>query len=355
MKNTIGFLLATVLVLSSLGNVVSAAAEEGAPETVRFVDSAGRVVEVPRRIERVAVSGPLAQIAVFALCPDGLVGVAVPWDQTAALYLSPRYYMLAQLGQVYGGKTMNLESLLESGAQVVIDVGEPKEGIAEDLDALEEQVGIPFVHITATLSTMGDAYRLLGALMDMEEEAEALAAYCEAVYAQIHELAACSEKVRLIYLTGEKGLQVIAKGSYHAEVIDLLSDNLAVVPDPSSRGSGNEVDMEQILLWNPEVILFSPGSAYAGAGEDAVWLQLDAVRSGRYYETPFGPDNWLGFPPSSQRCLGMLWMAKLLYPEAAQYDLYQAVKEYYRLFCHCDLTRAQYEALVANSLDRREE
>ena len=49
----------------------------------------------------------------------------------------------------------------------------------------------------------------------------------------------------------------------------------------------------------------------------------------------------------------MMWLAKLLYPDAtAQYDMYNDAHEYYELFYHCDLTRAQYDALVANSLDK---
>ena len=108
--------------------------------------------------------------------------------------------------------------------------------------------------------------------------------------------------------------------------------------------------MEQILLWNPDVILFAPGSIYAVVGEDAAWKQVAAIQSGAYYEVPFGPYNWMGFPPSVQRYLGMLWMAELLYPEAAEDDLYAEVAEYFRLFYHSELSEAQYDALVENSI-----
>ena len=75
-----------------------------------------------------------------------------------------------------------------------------------------------------------------------------------------------------------------------------------------------------------------------------------AIKNGAYYEVPHGPYNWMGFPPSVQRFLGMLWMAKLLYPDAADYDLREEVTTYYKLFYHCELTAEQYEALVANSI-----
>ena len=354
MKRAITLLLAICL-MSALIGCTGASETPDSSGTFSFTDAVGRTVELPTDIERVAISGPLAQIVVFALCPDKLVGIAQKWDKTAEKYLATEYYHLPELGQLYGGKgELNLETLLNSGAQAVIDVGEPKGSIKEDLDALTEQTGIPFVHITATIGTMGDAYRKLGELLHMPYEAEELAAYCDGVYARTIALAESVDKVSVLYITGDKGLNVIARGSYHAEIIDLLANNLAVVDNPSSKGTGNEVDMEQILLWNPEVILFAPGSIYASVADDPLWNELDAIRKGTYYEVPFGPYNWMGFPPSVQRILGMLWMAKLLYPEAADYDLYTEVAAYFRLFYHCDLSEADYNALVANSIGRSE-
>ena len=331
------------------------AGEAETPETVSFTDSVGRTVEVPAQITQVAVSGPMAQIVLFALCPDLLVGIANAWDASAEAYLDTEYYNLPLLGQLYGGQeAMNVETLLASGAQVVIDVGEPKDTIVEDLDQLQAQCGVPFVHISATTGAMGDAYRKLGELLGMETEAEALAAYCDGTYAMVQSLAASVEKRKLLYITGSRGLNVIAQGSYHAEIIDLLSDNQAVVDAPSSKGTGNEVSMEQLLLWDPEVILFAPDSIYDTVADNPAYARMAAIRSGSYYEVPMGPYNWMGFPPSVQRYLGMLWMAKLLYPEAADYDLEAEVQTYFQLFYHCDLSHEQYTQLVANSIGKLE-
>lgn len=368
MKKPLSLLLALTLVLSLCAcgggaadtpaptQSAPAQTESAAPaaETRTFTDSVGRTVTLPARIDKVAVTGPLAQIVLFALCPDKLVGIANAWDVSAEAYLDTEYYNLPLLGQLYGGQgELNLETLLASGAQVVIDVGEPKDSIAEDLDALQEQTGLPFVHVTATTQTTGEAYRLLGELVGMEAEAEALASYCEEVYARAVDIAGRVDKVDLLYITGPDGQNVIAQNSYHSEIIDLLSNNLAVVESPSSKGTGNEVGLEQILLWDPDYIIFAPDSAYDAVGEDPAWGQLTAIAAGRYYETPMGPYNWMGFPPSVQRYLGMLWMAKLLYPEEAGYDLYEEVARYYDLFYHRALTRAQYDALVANSIGRQ--
>lgn len=357
-KKWISLLLALVMSVSLFACGAKPAADGGdsqntdvTEDTTRvFTDSCGREVTVPANVEKVAISGPLAQIVVFALAPDKLVGIANAWDESAAEFLDTKYYDLPLLGQLYGGKgEMNLETLLAAAPDVVIDVGEPKKTIVEDMDALQEQTGIPFVHIDAYLASMDNTYAMLGDLLAMPNEAQGLADYCRYAYDRAVEIANSVEKVNLLYITGDEGLNVIAKGSYHAEAIDLLANNLAVVEEPSSKGTGNEVDMEQILNWNPDVILFAPGSIYASVGSNENWQTVTAIKNGVYYEVPMGPYNWMGFPPSVQRLLGMTWMAKILYPTAADYDLYTEASTYFQMFYHCELTQAQYDALMGGS------
>ncbi|MGN0773971.1 MAG: ABC transporter substrate-binding protein [Candidatus Ventricola sp.] len=318
-----------------------------------FKDSAGREVTVDQEISKIAVTGPLGQIVVFAIAPDMLVGIPGAWNAAAQEFLSEAYYNLPVLGQLYGGKgDLNLEELLKAAPQVVIDIGEPKDSIAEDMDALTEQTGIPFVHITAYLESMDETYTMLGELLGLEEEASALAETCRRIYSRTVEMMEGVEKVNMLYVTGENGLNVLANGGYHSSVIDMMANNVAVVENVSSKGTGNEVDMEQILSWNPDVIVFSENSIYETVGEDPVWQGVSAIANGTYYEVPFGPYNWIGQPPAVQRLLGMMWLGKLLYPEAATYDLYEEVAQYYQLFYHCDLTQAQYDALMAKSIGK---
>ncbi|NLL39911.1 MAG: ABC transporter substrate-binding protein [Clostridiales bacterium] len=320
-----------------------------APNTIVFTDSTGRQVEVPGKIARIAASGSMAQIVLFALAPDMLVGISGKWPETAEPFIDEDYYNLPVIGQFYGQGDLNLEEIARLSPQIIIDVGEPKGSIVEDMDAIMEQVGIPTVHITASMNTMADAYRKLGELLGLEDEAEELAQYCEAINTRTHEIAnqVGDRKTSLIYCLGNDGLNVIARGSFHAEIIDLLTNNAAVVEEPTSKGSGNQVDMEQLLNWNPEVILFAPDSIYQSAGSDETWQQLDAIKNGTYYEVPAGPYNWLGSPPSVNRYMGMIWLPKLLYPDLIQYDLYEETAKYYELFYHCTLTREQFNELTA--------
>ena len=191
---------------------------------------------------------------------------------------------------------------------MVIDVGEPKDSMAEDLDALQEQTGIPFVHIDAYLASMDDTYAMLGDLLAMPNEAQGLADYCRYAYDKVKAIADSVEKVNLLYVTGEEGLNVIARGSYHAEVIDMLCNNLAVVDEPSSKGTGNEVDMEQILNWNPDAVIFAPGSI------TAPWRTTKTGRPSRLSgmagitRSPWGrTTGWASRPVSSVFWAGSGW------------------------------------------------
>ena len=350
MKKAIILFLILSLLLCACGQ--SGAVPTG--QTREFTDSTGRTVTLPEDITKIAISGPLSQIYILPLAGDLLVGVSTAYAEDAQSYLPAYIYEKAEIGQLYGGKgEMDLEALLAAAPDVVIDIGEPKKTTAEDLTALTEQTGIPFIHIDATVATAPEAYRILGKLLGREEKAEELAAWCESTYAMI---GAMMEKVdadgarkTLLYCLGDKGVNVIAKGSFHAETINFMSDNLAVVEDVVSSGAGNEVDLEQILLWDPDVIIFAPDSCYEDIAASEQWQSAGAVARGEYYKTPSGPYGWLSSPPAVQRYLGMLWLGELLYPGYAEYDLQEKVTEYYRLFYGCDLTDAMYQELMADS------
>lgn len=343
MKKFLSILLCGLLLLSALPAF--------AGETVAFTDSAGREVEVPAAIEHILPNGQLAQITLLALAPEAMIGLSVAWPAQASAFLGEAYD-LPILGQYYGGGSQNLEEVVSLDPQVIIDIGEMKKSMVEDMDGLQAQVDIPVVHIDAYMDSFGDCYRTLGGLLGLEDRAAVLADYCDRVYARTQEIMqkVGEDRVQMLYLLGEDGLSVIARGSYHGEMLDMICDNLAVVEEPSSRGTGNAVDMEQLLLWNPEYIVFAPDSAYAQVAGDALWQEMDAIANGNYIETPSAPFNWMGFPPSVQRYLGMLWLCDVFYPEQSGYDLYDEVAEYFSLFYHHELTQEEFDALMVNSL-----
>lgn len=319
--------------------------------TREYTDSLGRTVLLPEKIEKVALSGPLSQIYVFPLCPELLVGFSKAFSTDAEKYIPSEYLSLPELGQLYGGKgTMNLEALLAAAPDVIIDVGQAKNGMADDFDKLTGQTGIPFVHIDATVQTASEAYRKLGELLGDSTRALQLAEWCEKALADItsimEKVDAAGARKSVVYCLGPKGLNVLASGSYHVEIVSLVAENAAAVDNVVSHGDGNETDMEQLILWNPDVLLFQHNSVFEEVEGSSVWGQLSAVQRGEYYEIPSGPYGWISSPPAVQCYLGLLWLADTLYPNYVDFDLKEEASSYYRLFYGFDMTDEAYSELV---------
>ena len=313
--------------------------------TYTFTDSAGRTVELPKQIDRIAPSGGLAQMALFAIAPDKLVGISGQWKDAALPYVGAQYRDLPVLGQFYGMKNFNKEAVLSVNPQVIIDVGEKKATIAEDMDQIQASLGIPVIFIEARLDNTDEAYRTLGKILGREEEGNAIAYYCHTTYARSK---AVSEKIRnkpgVLYLGGPQGNMAVARGSFHAQIVDLLADNVAVTTEPT-EGSMSQVSMEQILAWNPEVLVIA---AETEADFSALpWRELRAVQSQRVLRVPSKPYDWMGRPPSVNRFMGLSWLAARLYPEESGINLHEEMKMYYRLFYHYELDDVECAALLA--------
>lgn len=318
-----------------------------------FVDDLGHEIEISEEITAVVPSGQLAQVMLLGVAPDLMVGLGGKLYKDMAEFI-PDYDRLSQLtyfGTVLGAADLDVEALASTKAQLVIDMGYTKNGYEEELANTQDLTGITCVFIEAGLDNYGEAIRKLGQLLGREEKCNEMADWCEEVYARalgIMEQVG-DNKVNGLYALGDGGLNVIAEGQSQAEVINLVFNNVAVIENPSGKGSGNTVNMEQIALWNPDFVVFGDDGLYETLPEDPAWSQISAIANGKYVESPNSPHNWTVAPPACQRYLALLWLPSILYPDYCDYDLQEEVTEYYEMFYGVTLTDEQYAALTANA------
>lgn len=327
--------------------------ETAEDDSFLFTDSTGREVELPRNITRVVSAGPIANVLLYAVNADVLVGWATIPSETAMSYLGEEYWELPEYGKLYGNSEFNLEAIMASDPQVIIDVGEWDEAYKEDLDALQEQIGIPVILLNGNLDEYPAAFRTLGELLGEPERGEVLAAYCEEVMTDAVSKVAeipLEERPTLYYGDKNEGLSAMISGTTHAQVIELLGATMVVRSDDAlvASGGGN-VSLEQLMSWDPDVIIFGQGSVYDSVADDASWNALSAIRNGTYYEVPVAPFNFLAYPPSANRIIGIRWLGNLLYPEVFDYDMKEELKEFFSLFYRYDLTDEEATEILANS------
>jgi iron complex transport system substrate-binding protein len=313
-----------------------------------FTDSAGRTVDVPDRIERVFAAGPPASIMVYALAPDRLIGWTRAPRADERGFLAAPYGDLPETGRLTGrANTANVESVVASRPDLILDVGSTDPTYVSLADRIEAQTGIPYVLVDGRLDNTAAALRMLGGLLGAEKRADALASYADETLRMLDERLRTvppDKRRRVYYVRSPSGLETALGGSINVEAIERAGGiNVAAA---AGRGGLATVSREQVLLWDPEVIVTLDDRFLATAATDPVWRAVRAVREGRVYAMPKLPFGWLDSPPAMNRLIGLRWLAKLLYPDRFPEDLHQTVRDFYRLFYHVDLDETQLSQLL---------
>jgi iron complex transport system substrate-binding protein len=283
---------------------------------------------------------------VFAIAPDKLTGWTRHMRPNEAPFFHERYANLPELGRLTGrGNTANVEVVLKAKTDLIVDIGSTGETYASLAQQVQQQTKIPYALFDGRIESTPAALRALGRLMGDEANAERLAAWYENELGQARQRAARAGSHPLVYYgRSPSGLQTGGKGSINVEVLDFLGARNAAA---EARPGLATVSLEQVLLWNPEVILTTDPNFWQLARTDPRWRAVSAVQKGKVYLSPHLPFGWFDFPPGANRLLGIWWAGKLLYPQAfEEVDLRAKVVEFHRLFYHRAPSAAQLDAVL---------
>lgn len=330
-----------------------------------ITDMAGRTVEIPEDIKKVYSTGQPGVVMLYTLCPEKLLGWCLELGDEAKEYIDAQYLSLPVLGLMQGSNdTANKEEIMGREPDIIILVTEIDEDAIETADDIQDKMCIPVVVLDYSLESLYKSYKFLGEIVGEEQRAEALGTYCDETIKNAKTIAATipeSEAVSVYYAQGSKGLQTAPAGSSHSEVIDLVGGKNVVTLEAESDGRLG-VNMEQVLLWNPDVIIASYSMDHTQADNEDdgfstiinsadTWKQINAVKNDMVFSVPNYPFNWLDMPPSANRIIGIKWMGELLYPDFYDYDLKKETREFYSLFYNKELTDEQLDTLLKEYAD----
>lgn len=320
-------------------------------EAKPFTDSGGRRIEVPDDIRRVFPAGPPASVALFTVAPQKMLGWTRAPSPEARAFLPARYAELPEIGRLTGrGNTINLENVVRLMPDLVLDVGSATDTYVSLADQVQEQTHIPAVLIGGRLAGTAATLRTIGGLLGVPERAETLAHYAETVLGDVQEAVAKipPEQRPSVYVArGPRGLETAVAGSIGSEVVDLVGARNVVGKDTAPRSIA-DVSPEQILAWQPDVILTVDRRFYAAVRTDPVWREVKAVQAGHVHFVPDLPFSWLDNPPAPNRLIGLLWLGKLLYPASFPQDIRAEARRFYALFYQQEPSEAQLDGLFAN-------
>jgi len=310
-------------------------------------DAAGRTVPVPANVSRVFPAGPPAAILLYTLAPDMLIGWPRANRPEECAYMLPEICARPEVGRITGrGNTANLETVLALKPDLILDVGSTTATFVSLAERVQEQTGIPYALLDGRFAGIASTYRSLGALIGKADDAEKLARYTEDTLETILgriEPIATSERPKVYYARGPRGLATGLGGSINVETIEMIGRNVA----GETQGGLANVSIEQVLVWNPQVIVTIDQEFAASVRNDPSWASVRAVRDNRIYLSPKMPFGWVDFPPAVNRLIGLWWLAKILYPERFPEDLPALTQEFYSRFYHVTPSAAQIDHVLA--------
>lgn len=322
-----------------------------------IVDMAGRKVTVPDRIARVYGSAPPLNVLLYAVAPDTMISVSFPFSEDDKRYVSPQAAALPVLGGVIGmGQQMEPETVKAARPDIALAWKSP----FTDQKKIEEtfaRIGLPVVFVSMdTLAEWPAAINFVGKLLGREARAKPLADYVSQSMAKVGKAVAAlpeAKRVRVYYAESPDGLATDCHRSFHTEPIELAGGYNVYRCEPTSHIGMERISPEQILAFNPQVIIVQDTAAIAVIRSDPRWKGVQAVKDGRIYAVPRTPFNWIDRPPSFMRALGIQWLANLFYPDLYPLQVQRETMAFYKQFLGVDLTHADIERIFggAGNLD----
>lgn len=308
-----------------------------------IVDMAGRTVTV-HDAKKVWPAYPPLMYLVYAIDPSLLVGWTMPVPDSRYIRVPPDR-KVPVVGGWFGQRTPNIESLIKLKPDLALAWDQTvaaRPDMAEKLNKLN----IPVVAVRFfRLSDYPDAFRFVGDVLERRQRAETLAAEIEQTVRRMRQFSSRvpnEKKVSVYFALGPDGLTNDCDHiPFLDEAIQLAGGRNVYQCTPNTRSIGKKIDKERLLMLNPDVIVTQDRIFFSKAYSDTQLAMIKAVKDGRVYLVPNTPFNWLNYPPTYMRSLGVRWLAKTLYPDLYRQDIKKETKQFFKLFLNVDISEKE--------------
>ena len=228
-------------------------------------------------------------------------------------------------------------------------------------DAIEKlaKLKIPAVAIKyGTLENVQEGIKLLGDILNRQEKAQKLINYHKDTNKYLASKTKKLENIKrkkILYLINPQ-LTVSSGNSVTNIMIDMAGGE-NVAKDITTGGSWSKVTMEQIIKWNPDIIILSnfdkflPEDIYNNKFEGQDWSKISAVKNKKVFKAPIGIYRWDA--PSAETPLMIKWIAKVATPEVFNdYNIRKDIKDFYLEFFNYRLTDEQLNFILNSKVNK---
>lgn len=320
-------------------------------------DLTGREVEISDNINKIAIVPiPWASLA-FAVDGGSSKLVGMHPSAKKAYDISILKEIAPEMGKVNStfvdkNFNMNYEELAILKPELVV-LWDYQNDAQEKL----EQMHIPSVAIKyGTLENVQKGIKLLGQILNKEEKADKLINYhknTNSYFAQKEPQLQNVKKKKILYIRDSQ--LTVATGTSVNNIMINIAGGENVTKDVKA-GNWTKVTMEQVMVWNPDIIILSnfdsivPEDIYGNKIAGQNWSNIAAVKNKRVYKAPIGIYRWDA--PCAETPLMIKWIGKLTAPEVFNdYDLRKDIKDFYSEFFNYKLSNEQLDEILNTKLN----
>lgn len=347
-SNVLAFFVITLMsITGSTQGAASPTVTSPPALTMRTItDMAGITVTIPVKIERVAVLQPWHN-SMLAMLGDGSKIVAttpnvqhIPWFKKFAPNIST-------IPGVFVSSTVNMEELLKAKPDIVI-LPVSSNQTAQNI----MKTGIPVVQLSSgggddIFVELKKCVLFMGKIMGDSENAKAnqYVVYLDSKLQMLKSRASAipnEQKLKVVHLSSASPLKVDG----HKSIIDAWINIAGGVNAATIDGPMKEISIEQLLKWNPDVIIIAGTmQTINDVKKDRLWQKLKAVQNGRVYLNPKGVFLWDRGGP--EEALQIQWAAKTLYPNRnVDIDIQKEAKSFYKTYFNYDMSDDEMKGIM---------
>ena len=336
--------LAAALVCAGCDSSPSQSSQKASSQTsaqpATVIDCAGRTVELPEHVDSVAcLYAYTGHVCVLLGCEDKISAVVKGLKRDHLM--ERKIENLADLPSPYNQGAINIEEL----AAVAPDLIFLRTDILQDAGEVEklDGVGIPYVVVDyITAEDQINSIEVMGASLGCSDRAQAYTDYYRATFNMVRERVADIPEAerKTVFHSVNEVVRTDIPGTLSYEVLEAAGcvNVVRASSELQLDGDKGNATVEQIYVWDPDVVLANEPAATAYFNTDDKFSGLRAVREGNVFQLPVGISRW-AHPGSVESPIAALYIAQLLYPEHfTDIDMFQETKDFYSRFFDIELS-----------------
>ncbi|MCR5485449.1 MAG: ABC transporter substrate-binding protein [Clostridiales bacterium] len=318
---------------------------------ITVTDTVGRTVSVPSDPKSICCIDPFSG-SLTVMFGKGKEITSTCNNVTRSVLLDLICPGTADITVVKNSGSVNAEEILKKNTDLII----VNDGTWDSDDERKklELLDIPIVVIGFTdIEGQFKAIKTVGEALGNEEEADEYIEFYKNTLRDIKRATAKapeSERPRLYHSVNE-AVRTDYEGSVCAEWISYTGAvNVALTDKKGIRFNGEKAytTLEQIYVWNPDLIICNEPGVDGYILSDEKWRGLDAVKNKRVYGMPVGTSR-MGHPTSTEIPLAAMWLENLLYPEYYDIDFKKELYDYFLKFYDYEMSDELLDAVITGT------